>query len=432
MRPSIFAITVWMGALGLMPAEARADVELKVARFFDPCIEDRVSIERAAGEACIIQAIFEAFSAEDNGITIDLMPSHRENYYPQLIAAYSSGEPPDLHLVHRHRLSNFASAGMLAVLTEDLSEAGIDIEDWSPAASEAATIDDQLVAMPFDIHANLWHINLSIFADAGLIGGDGRPILPVSPGELLDHAAKIKEATGKDYLASDFVQFPIGARAVLSLLWQQGGNVLDEDEVMVDTAAMRAAITTFTDLFEADFAKSSHDYESAQQAFLNGDVAVLINGTWAVDLYDRRVARGDIALSEYDVVDFPTLLGTPATWADSHLWAVPESLKTDNPEAYQAAIQLLSWINEHNQDWARTGHMAVRRSVLESQAYATMAHRLDYRQSAAIGQDLPIANGYDEINDTLITALQAIWMDDVAIDQALKDAEAEIQQLLQP
>jgi multiple sugar transport system substrate-binding protein len=432
MRPNIIAIIVWAGVLGLLPAETLADVELKVARFFDPCIEYPVSIERAAGEACIIQAIFEAFSAQDNGITVDLIPSHRESYYPQLIAAYSSGEPPDLHLVHRHRLSNFASAGMLAELTEDLSASGIDIEDWSPAARAAATIDGQLVAMPFDIHANLWHVNLALFAQAGLLGGDGRPILPVSPGELLEHASKLKEATGKDYLASDFAQFPIGARAVLSLLWQQGVNILDGDDVKVNTASMRASITTFTDLFDAGFASSSHDYESAQQAFLSGDVAVLINGTWAVDLYDRLVARGDIALSDYDVVDFPTLLGTPATWADSHLWAVPESLKADNPEAYQAALQLLAWINEHNQDWARTGHMAVRKSVLESRSYATMAHRLDYRNSAEMGQDLPIANGYDEINDTLVSALQAIWMENMSIDQALKDAEAKIEELLQP
>ncbi len=432
MRSSRVTIVAWVLVLALMPVEARSDVELKVARFFDPCIEDRVAIERAAGEACIIQAIFEAFSTKDNGITVDLLPSHRENYYPQLIAAYSSGEPPDLHLVHRHRLPNFASAGMLAVLQDDLLEGGIDVDDWSPAARDAATIDDQLVAMPFDIHANLWHVNLSIFAEADLIGSDGRPILPGSPGELLEHAAKVKEATGNDYLASDFVQFPIGARAVLSLLWQQGGTIVDGSEVLVDTAEMRAAITTFTDLFEAGFAQSSHNYESAQQAFLNGDVAVLINGTWAVDLYDRLVARGEIALSDYDVVDFPTLLGAPATWADSHLWAVPESLKTDRPDAYQATIELLSWINEHNQDWARTGHMAVRQSVLESEAYTTMAHRLDYRQSADIGRDLPIANGYDDINDALITALQAIWKDNVSIDRALKTAEGEIERLLQP
>lgn len=430
MRPSLIAVVIWIGAGWLVLSDAHADVELKVARFFDPCIEDDTELEQASGEACIVQAIFDAFSALDNGITVDLLPTHRDNYYPQLIAAYSDGTPPDLHLVHRHRLMNFASAGLLAELADDLSAVGVDVDDWEKTARAAAMVDQNIVAVPFDLHANLWHINLALLADAGLIGSDGQPILPASPGELLDHAAKVKEATGKAYLAADFTQFPIGARAVLSLLWQQDKAILTGNQVSLDTAEMRAAITTFTDLFDAGFADPTHNYEMAQQAFLNGEVAILINGTWAVDLYDRLVARGEIVLADYDVADFPTFFTTPATWVDSHLWAVPESLKTERPEAYDAAIKLLSWIDDHNLDWARTGHLAVRKSVLESDAYATLAHRADYRETAAIGRDLAAGNGYDEINDILTKSLQAIWTNDVSIDDALKRAEKNILALM--
>ena len=193
---------------------------------------------------------------------------------------------------------------------------------------------------------------------------------------------------------------------------------------------MRAAITTFTDLFDAGFANPAHDYEAAQQAFLNGEVAILINGTWAVDLYDAEVSRGEIALTDYDVADFPTLFDRPATWADSHLWAIPESLKSERPQAYDAAIQLLSWINDHNLDWARTGHLAVRTSILESDAYATLAHRPDYRESAEFGRDLPVTNGYDEIHDVMTRCLQAIWLDGLSLDDALAKAKVEIETLL--
>lgn len=425
------AILVWLAASLLVPSDARADIELKVARFFDPCIEVSGNIEQASGEACIIQAIFSAFSAENNGITVDLLPPHRDNYYPQLIAAYAGGTAPDIHLLHRHRLPDFAMAGLLAPLQDDLPDAGVDITDWEDAARDAVTIDDQIVAVPFDLHANLWHINLALLNEAGLIGGDGRPTLPASPGELLEHAQRVMEATGKAYLAADFVQYPIGVRSVLSLLWQQDQNIFDGGEALVDTAEMRAAITTFTDLFDAGFANPAHDYETAQQAFLEGEVAILINGTWAVDLYDKVVSRGEIALADYDVADFPTLFASPATWADSHLWAVPVTLKTERPEAYDAAMQLLSWINDHNLDWARTGHLAVRSSVLESDAYATLAHRVDYRRSAAFGRDLPVTSGYDEIHDVMIRCLQAIWLDGVPLDEVLAGAEADIQSLLQ-
>ena len=240
----------------------------------------------------------------------------------------------------------------------------------------------------------------------------------------------MKEATGKSYLAADFVQFPIGVRAVLTLLWQQEENIFDGREALVDTAQMRAALTTFTNLFDAGFVNPAHNYESAQQAFLDGDVAVLINGTWAIDLYDRQVTRGDMGLKDYDVADFPTLFGNPATWVDSHLWAVPRSLKTERPEAYEAALQLLAWINDHNLDWARTGHLAVRTSVLESDDYSRLAHRQDYLESTKIGRDLPMISGYDDIHDVMIKHLLTIWLDGVSIDEALAAAEDEVQTLL--
>ncbi|MGI9488008.1 MAG: extracellular solute-binding protein [Geminicoccaceae bacterium] len=422
---------IWLAVTMLDPSDAHADIELKVDRFFDPCIDESTNIEQANGEACIVQSIFSAFSTADNGITVDLLPPQRDNYYPRLITAYANGAPPDIHLLHRHRLPDFAAAGLLAPLREDLSGAGVDIDDWQQAAVDAATIDDQIVAVPFDLHANLWHINLSLLSEAGLIGNDGRPALPASPGELLQHAKLVKEATGKSYIAADFVQYPIGVRSVLSLLWQQGENIFDGGEALVDSAQMRAAITTFTDLFDAGFANPAHNYEAAQQAFLDGEVAILINGTWAVDLYDQMVSRGEVSLNEYDVTDFPTLFDSPATWADSHLWAIPLSLKTERPEAYDAAMQLLSWLNDHNFDWARTGHLAVRMSVLESDAYATLSHRLDYRRSADFGRDLPVTNGYDEIHDVMTKCLQEIWLDGAPLDDALARAEVGIQRLLQ-
>jgi multiple sugar transport system substrate-binding protein len=46
--------------------------------------------------------------------------------------------------------------------------------------------------------------------------------------------------TGKDYLAADFAQFPIGVRLVLALMWQQGENIFDERRTAtIDTEAAR-------------------------------------------------------------------------------------------------------------------------------------------------------------------------------------------------
>jgi multiple sugar transport system substrate-binding protein len=202
--------------------------------------------------------------------------------------------------------------------------------------------------------------------------------------------------------------------------------VLDGDQVTVDTPEMRAAITTITDLFDAGYADPTDDYEHAQQAFLDNDVAILINGTWAVEFYDREAANGEAILTEYDVADFPTLFDRPATWADSHLWVVPADLKAKKPETYQAALALLAWINDHNLAWARTGHLPSRTSVLESEDYGTLPHRLDYRQSARFTQDIPRSTSYNAIQDVLTRNLQAIWQGRKSLDDALSDAEVEV------
>jgi multiple sugar transport system substrate-binding protein len=418
-------------ALAAMAVPGVSAQEVSLGRFFGACEDAGTDTTTSTGEACIIQSIINAADAELDGITVNTLPTDWGNYYDQIIAAYAGGEPPDVHVMHRHRVPQFAGLGALAELSGDLEAAGIDVSDWAPAALDAVSYNGGIYGVPMDFHANLWHVNMEIMAEAGLVNDDGTPILPSSPAELMEHAAMVEEATGHDYLAADFAQFPIGVRLVLSLMWQQGENIFTEDgTATIDTEAARNAVTTITQLFDAGHANPQLNYADSQQAFLNGEAAILVNGTWVVDFYDAEAANPDVALSDYYVADFPTLFDEGATWADSHMWAIPASLQRDDPETYAAALQVLAFINEHNIDWARTGHMAVRNSVLGSEAYAGLPHRDEYTGTADIARDTPAAENYGAIQDVLNRELQAIWLTGKSIDDALSDAELEVQDLL--
>ena len=130
--------------------------------------------------------------------------------------------------MHRHRIPEFAGLGAIADISSDLAAAGIDTGDWAPAALDAVSFNGGIYGVPLDFHANLWHVNMDIMEAAGLVEG-GKPVLPSSPAELLAHAQKVKDATGQDYLAADFAQFPIGVRLVLALMWQQNANIFTDD-----------------------------------------------------------------------------------------------------------------------------------------------------------------------------------------------------------
>ncbi|QEE37500.1 extracellular solute-binding protein (plasmid) [Octadecabacter sp. SW4] len=404
--------------------------EITLARFFGACEDAGADPTVTTGEACIIQSIINAASAEIDGVTVNTLPTDWGNYYDQIKAAYAGGTPPNIHVMQGSRLAEFAELGALADIGDDLQSVGIDPSDWSDRARNAVTYDGQIYGVPMDIHANLWHVNMDLMAQAGLVE-DGKPVLPSSPEELLAQAQQFNDATGMDYLAADFAQFPIGVRVVLALMWQQNANIFTEDgTATINTEAGQNAVTAITQLFDADLVDPQLNYADSQQAFLNGEAGILVNGTWVVDFYTAEAAKEEVGLDNYYVADFPTLFETGATWADSHMWAIPASLKAEDPEKYQAALKVLAFINDHNIDWARTGHMAVRTSVVNSEAYNALPHRDEYTGTAAIARDTPPSERYGAIQDVLNRELQAIWLTGKTVEAALGDAEIEVQDLL--
>lgn len=424
----------WSAALllALLPlSSASAQTEITLGRFFGACENAGTDVSKAVGEPCIIQTIINAFDAQNPRVSVNTLPTDWGNFYDQVKASYAGGNPPDVHVMHRHRIPEFAGLGAIASLSPaELKSVGVDVNDWADSAREAVSYNGKIYGVPLDFHANLWHINMSLFKQAGLLHPDGTPMLPSSPAEMLEQARKVKEATGKSYLAADFAQYPIGVRLVLALLWQQNSNVFDGKTATINTPEAKQAVKAITDLFDQGHANPRLNYADSQQAFLNGEAAVLVNGTWVVDFYTAEAAKPGVGLGHYYVADFPTLFQTGATWADSHMWAVPASLRNSSPDKFQAALELLGWINAHNLDWARTGHMAVRKSVLNSPDYARLPHRSEYANTGALARDVPPARKYGAIQDVLNRELQAIWLTGKSVDSALGDAQSEVQRLL--
>ncbi|KJY78832.1 extracellular solute-binding protein [Vibrio nigripulchritudo] len=414
---------------GLSTEAISADTEITLGRFFGACENPSPVVADAVGEACIIQSIIETLDKEDNGVSVTTLPTDWGNYYDQIKASYAGGTPPDVHVMHKHRVPEFASIGILAELSEaELKKYGIDSSDWTDRATQAVSYQGKVFGVPMDFHANLWHINKKLFEKAGLVDDSGSPILPSTPSELLAHAKQMKEKTGKDYLAADFAQFPIGVRLVLALLWQQNSNIFDEKSVTVDTPEARKAISAINDLFKSGYANPKLNYAESQQAFLEGQSAVLVNGTWVVDYYDQQSADTKVALDDYHIASFPQLFAVPATWADSHIWVMPAAVKK-NAKKYDAAMKTLAWIYKHNLDWARTGHMSVRQSVLNSSEYKKLPHRSEYVETANIVGDTPPSVKYGAIQDVLNRELQSIWLTGKSVDDALEDAQLDIEDL---
>jgi multiple sugar transport system substrate-binding protein len=409
-------------------AAAPADgTVLQLARFFGDCAEDVAGVtdvSQATTECEVIQIIENAFNAEDNGITIEKVGGQAwGDYYTQLSTAFAGGDVPNVAVMHQHRLPDFAGRDLLMPLDDAFASSEvIDFSDYTEPAQQAAQIDGTTYALPFDIHASLWHVNVDIYDEAGLTDGDGSPIMPTSPEELIEQCTAI-ESAGYQCFAHDWFEFGVGARLFLALAQQQGGALVDDGGTAIpDSPEGQEALRFLNEL--AEHSDPQQGYTDSQTAFLNGDVAILHNGTWVVDQYNREAGFNYLA------TNVPNLYGTPSTWGDSHMWVLPTASNED-PAVAAASMTFLEFLYDNIEGWALgTGHIAPRTSLLESDTLQNAPQRANYAETASIAGLVPAVEGWAGAWDALAEELNATWVTGKDQGSALSDAAARMNEEL--
>lgn len=435
MRGSITAALAGLFlAAGAGPALAQDKTEISLSRFFGACEADYgdvTDVSQAHGECGIITALINKFNAEskDVHVKVDIVEWPG---YDQLTARLRSGEAPTISVMHESVISDYASRGLLEPLDDGFKAAGIDTADFTDAARAGVTKDGKIYALPFDTHTWLWHINLNLFKQAGLVTADGKPVLPKSPDELLAQAKQFREKTGKPYfvqaLANEQANY---TRTLYTLLYQQNSDFFaDPAKINLETPEAKNAVTLFKAIYDNGDTTKDQDYAAATAGFTKGDGGVYIMGTWLVDSYTQEAAKPDGALSGgYSVVPFPQLYGNPKVWADGHSWVMP---KADLDDAHRkAAFELLKFLWDNDFDWSRTGHLPVRKSVAAAQTFLDLPHRSDIVSLTRDGTALPGAvKRQFGLQSIIQEEFEAAVQGSKPIDQALADADSRCNELL--
>jgi multiple sugar transport system substrate-binding protein len=418
--------------LANVSAEDLKGTSISLSRFFGDCEETTrgvTDVSKATSECEVIQILTNAFNADNQyGIQVKrLGGAVWDTYYDALNATFAGGNPPDVAVMHGSNLPDYAARNLLLPLGDAVSALSINVDDATKFGRDAVTYQDVTYALPFDVHANLAHLNVDIFKRAGLVDAGGNPQLPTSVDEFFAAAKQVKERTGKQFFGGDFVDGPNGVRLLMALVNQQGKEIVSQDgkQAQVDSPETRAALDMMLRMFDEGYAKPKQTYDSSQQAFLNGDIALLLNGTWVVDQYNKE------AKFTYRTADFPTLFAEPATWANSHTWAIPRQKQAD-PVRYRASVEFIKYLYDHEDAWALgTGHLAARTSVLDSPAYTEAPQRANYADTAkSIARLAPRIRNWQAVEDTLTAKIGATWLAGTPADKALKEAQADVERLL--
>jgi multiple sugar transport system substrate-binding protein len=433
MRRLLFstAAVIAMGLGGV----AHAETTINLQRFFGACDADygkSTDVSKAVGECGIITTLVNEFQKENPDIHVNVTTVEWPGY-DQLNAQLASGAAPDVVSMHYSAISDYQSRGLLDPVDKLLTSEGVEPGMFTDAARAGVTKEGQMYGLPFDNWAMLFHINMNLMKQAGLVNADGSPILPKSVDELFSEGKQFKEKTGKPYLIQVLANETAAyARMFYTFLQQQNSDFFkDPTKINLETPEAKNALTVMKRIHDEGLTTMGLDYPAAVSAFTHGDGGVAINGTWLIGDYTAASEKKDSAIYDgYAVYPMPQIFpGRDSSYVDGHSWVMPHKDRT--PEQVAAIGKLYKFLYENDFQWARTGHLPASKAVFDMPEFKTLPHRDTIAKLSEIGQSLPASvQRQFAIQDIIGEETGAAVSGDKSVDDALSSAQSRINDLL--
>ncbi|GAB0113887.1 extracellular solute-binding protein [Acidisoma sp. C75] len=339
----------------------------------------------SGGDGARMKAMIREFNATHPDIEIDATTLQWGTpFYTKVQTSAAVGQGPDIMTYHLSRLPLGVSTDTLRPFTRsDLAQMGLSGKDFVPADWAAAHVGGKLYAIPLDIHSIILYYNKDLLQKAGLLGKDG---LPQGLNGIQNFDAALKKLTGANgaeygvSFASDDNDGATTWRIFYTLLNQMGGTFLKGDQILPGDSTQKAVKATeaIADWIKQGWAPKLTDYPASIALFTSGKAAMHINGVWEVPTMVDLAKSGKLGF-QWGAVQIPVLFNQPATWADSHSFAIPNRRGNPvPPEKLKADFTVIAWIEHHAIMWAGAGHIPAYLPVTDSTAFKQMQPNATY------------------------------------------------------
>jgi multiple sugar transport system substrate-binding protein len=390
------------------------------------------------GDGVRMKQLIADFNKE-NGENIEIQPTTLEwgtPFYTKVQTSAAVGEGPDLMTYHLSRLPLGVSTGTLSEITPaELESVGLKAADYAPANFAAGQVDGKQYAVPFDIHSVVLYYNKDMLKKAGLLGDDG---LPKGLDGVDNFTAALKKL--KDGGAEYGLSMHDGAgdsqwRIFYSLFGQQDGVFLKDGKFLDGDNLDKAvkATNVMKGWVDGGYAPASVEYPASIALFTGGKAAMHINGVWEVPTMTDLKAKG--SLFDWGAVQLPTFFDHPATWADSHAFAIPNNVgKEMTPEKRKAVLTVIAWMNKHSTFWATAGHIPAYGPARDTEEFKTMQPNATYSKLAdtAVFDPSSVLAGvaspiYDAAGNFLMPAVNGEMDAQSAMEGMRDDLQGQVQ-----
>ncbi len=317
-----------------------------------------------------IQTLVDRFNRDHAGeIEVRMVVMLWADFYGKVALALRSRRAPDVGVVHYDQVRSVIEQGVVLELDPWMDRFPQD--DYVPSALEVSVVDGRHYGIPLDFHPLVFYWNKDLFAEAGLD--------PESPprnrAEFLEVCRRIQEArierNGRRVqpctITTDWPNF---------LLWQHiffcnGGRMFSDDftKACFDTPAGADALRFLHDLIHKwGYSPPNTQGHEGMETFRRGLSAMELNGIWMLPSFKETA---DLNFGARAMINLGT--GEPAVLSGAHTMVLFRKRWMD-PKKVEASIAFLKYISDNSLEWAKTGNIPTRYSLLADPAFAALPY----------------------------------------------------------
>lgn len=377
-----------------------------------------------------IQQFFEENNAtfeEEHNVELEFTSVTWDNAQQTVNNRVDGGEAPDVSRWPARWIPQLVGKDALEPL-DDLMDSEFG-DKFYEGLAEGCRYQDSYYGVPWAASNKCLYYNKDVFEEAGL--DSENPSLDTWD-DMLDAAIQIRDNTDTPALGLAGADSLETGSQYYHYHWSYGADLIDDDnKPVVNSDAGVEALTFYSDLhLEHNVTQSSplsSTRQDIRQLFENGELGMVIAHVYAGINIEEAKENGEVDF-DYGIVQVPS--GPEGRYSLNTIDALVIYSQTEQRDLAEELIQFYLDEDRHFEYSSQKGFLPVVESVGERDYFTEDPNWAPFVEAGEYARTRPKVPNFNEFNNRMVQAIQEALADQKSPQQALDDAQADLEDLL--
>ncbi len=378
-----------------------------------------------------VQALIDQFNSENEGeiqVSLREMPADSGQHFDQLNTEFQSGEI-NIDVIGGDVIwpAQFAANGYIADLSDRFTED--ERSAFLPATIEAMTYQGGVYGVPWYTDAGMLYYRRDLLEEAGFT----QP--PRTWNELKEQARTVQQRSGTQYgFVFQGADYEGGVVNALEYIWTSGGNVLEGEEVVIDSPEARRGLEIERSMIDDGIAPAGITQYKEQEVatiFLGGD-AIFMRNVPRMYALASDPNESSIDPDQIRITSLPVAEEGLQSYSSLGGWNFFMNANTEDPDAAYEFIRFMSAPEQQKYRAIEGSVLPARQELYEDEELLQQVPVAELGQQAIQNtRPRPVSPFYSDMSLRMAEQFNASLNGEVSPDEALSTLQEELEEIIE-